>query len=1005
MGYKRRREKGSLPCSASLNAAHGRKGALWPIPVDVSSYQWLQQSPHGTLVTHGCMTGSIRLPSRRLMTYTTIFEPFARIYFFLPSPRIRRRVSSLLSPPKSWSSCLQIFLLGILYLSMPTNAGGLYSIGTDSMTGSTSAPSNLGKTEGCFSKFDFLLSQTYPAVEIDNRVCQAFCASQRFSVSATSLNTCYCGNNYPSAFFKVKDDICDNPCSPDKTYCFVYACCGSRDGTYFTVAFAGQLLRQLTYDYRMSNPRLRDHIKTLMGASAPLQVMSSNGLSTGVVMSGGAGIGLQGSCPDHYSEFKGACYSRVYGKMMSYIQAKERCQEDGASLAVITSREENDYLTRMLFQRPGWIGLSNRDVGGFQWDDYTNWGPGEPNSLNGFVTKLPVSGAATGDAFDDLQAGVRNIRQLAVYSSSRLLGVQGRYLYTNGSEIIGNVMGTNKGGDTAVISLSYGQYFASAFGDVVNDKLQSLNLVVKDVKGNSITYGPYGTPGGSGAKSWIVNATGLLVGFFGFNSPQGINQLGFYDLQSPRCEEFTMLAVDQDVEPRWGTPLDVYLQHSATGAYLGIDGAGNVFTSTSRSNDAQLQVVGAVNTTGFTIKSKNYGFYLKLDPDEGHLKTLDSSVIDADDFSYYRREHQRRVPVAATENRRERNDAGAEDLRADESFMQSDSLSPKNSEDDSNEEGIFARKRRARNRRHQALDRSRREVLTFNAGTATPVPTPAGMKFDSNEANKPSVFSSTKSFGPVSVQNLQIGVTVQKSESMPNPRYCSLKIYDLTATSDSFSCYYIQGDTSNLPMVDLSVQAFTIQDKTTNMKPRTPLQNGRTKCENESPTDTLTCTFSYGEGLTFSTALSVTWGQNYANQFQMERRYGENTAIWYNYLYAYDNQYTSITTNTYVESRNWAVNVPVPPLTVCTIQYWLTSVDVNYVWLAILKATGSFELSANGVYFGTNHALSDVSDPWDLNVYQWGRYSAASQAEVIITTDEMQAAKYQLQVPPMNNIP
>ncbi|TFJ88496.1 hypothetical protein NSK_000070 [Nannochloropsis salina CCMP1776] len=828
-----------------------------------------------------------------------------------------------------------------------------------------------------------------------------------------------------------------------------------------------------------------------MGASAPLQVMSSSGLSTGVVMSGGAGIGLQGSCPDHYSEFKGACYSRVYGKMMSYIQAKERCQEDGASLAVITSREENDYLTRMLFQRPGWIGLSNRDVGGFQWDDYTNWGPGEPNSLNGFVTKLPVSGAATGDAFDDLQAGVRNIRQLAVYSSSRLLGIQGRYLYTNGSEIIGNVMGTNKGGDTAVISLSYGQYFASAFGDVVNDKLQSLNLVVKDVKGNSITYGPYGTPGGSGAKSWIVNATGGSINSaFMICSPQDVHKsprkasgaqypahnhstvshtpvssvrrlvplivrrvdglgepidnlgtvngggsglcgvlrgdsqwYGFPCTSSfsqavckrPKAspvggrittgEEFTMLAVDQDVEPRWGTPLDVYLQHSATGAYLGIDGAGNVFTSTSRSNDVQLQVVGAVNTTGFTIKSKNYGFYLKLDPDEGHLKTLDNSVIDADDFSYYRREHQRRVPMVAAENRRERNDAGAEDLRADESFVRSDSLSPENSEDDSNEEGIFARKRRARNRRHQALDRSRREVLTFNAGTATPAPTPAGMKFDSNEANKPSVFSSTKSFGPVSVQNLQIGVTVQKSESMPNPRYCSLKIYDLTATSDSFSCYYIQGDTSNLPMVDLSVQAFTIQDKTTNMKPRTPLQNGRTKCENESPTDTLTCTFSYGEGLTFSTALSVTWGQNYANQFQMERRYGENTAIWYNYLYAYDNQYTSITTNTYVESRNWAVNVPVPPLTVCTIQYWLTSVDVNYVWLAILKATGSFELSANGVYFGTNHALSDVSDPWDLNVYQWGRYSATSQAEVIITTDEMQAAKYQLQVPPMNNIP
>lgn len=88
--------------------------------------------------------------------------------------------------------------------------------------------------------------------------------------------------------------------------------------------------------------------------------------------------------------------------------------------------------------------------------------------------------------------------------------MQGRYLYTNGSEIIANVMGTNKGGDTAVISLSYGQYFASAFGEIVNNNLQTLNLVVKDVKGNSITYGPYGTSGGSGAKRWSVNATGYV---------------------------------------------------------------------------------------------------------------------------------------------------------------------------------------------------------------------------------------------------------------------------------------------------------------------------------------------------------------------------------------------------------------------------------------------------------------------------------------------------------------
>jgi hypothetical protein len=213
-----------------------------------------------------------------------------------------------------------------------------------------------------------------------------------------------------------------------------------------------------------------------------------------------------------------------------------------------------------------------------------------------------------------------------------------------------------------------------------------------------------------------------------------------------------------------------------------------------------------------------------------------------------------------------------------------------------------------------------------------------------------------------------------------------------------------QGDGAGLPRVDLEVDAFTIQDKTTIMNPRTPLQNGRTKCENQSPTDTLTCTFAYGEGLTFSKSLAVQYGQNYANQFQAEHKATDYSSVYYNWLQAFDNQYISITTNTYVESRNWAVNVPVPPMTVCTMQFWLSSVELDYVWQAILKATGSFDLTANGVYFGSHYALSDISNPWDLHVYQWGRYSAPTQAEVIISTDEIQAAKYQLQVPSLSNV-
>jgi hypothetical protein len=62
---------------------------------------------------------------------------------------------------------------------------------------------------------------------------------------------------------------------------------------------------------------------------------------------------------------------------------------------------------------------------------------------------------------------------------------------------------------------------------------------------------------------------------------------------------------------------------------------------------------------------------------------------------------------------------------------------------------------------------------------------------------------------------------------------------------------------SNLPRSAMDMADFSIQDKSVGIINRTPLQNGRTLCENQSPTDTLTCTFAYGEGLTFSRTLQV----------------------------------------------------------------------------------------------------------------------------------------------------
>jgi len=123
-----------------------------------------------------------------------------------------------------------------------------------------------------------------------------------------------------------------------------------------------------------------------------------------------------------------------------------------------------------------------------------------------------------------------------------------------------------------------------------------------------------------------------------------------------------------------------------------------------------------------------------------------------------------------------------------------------------------------------------------------------------------------------------------------------------------------------------------------------------------------------------------------------------------NWLVAVQADVVTYTSQTYVETRNWAVNVPVPPLKVCSIQFWLTQLDVSYLWQAILQAVGAFDLTSMGVYYGTDWSVTDISKPQDLFFYQWGRYTSPSQAEIIITVDEIDSASYQgLQVPEMAN--
>lgn len=299
-------------------------------------------------------------------------------------------------------------------------------MGSNTVQG-TSDPPPLGQTEGCYNKVDYQLSVIYDKVELDNTVCQKYCASQRFAISATSQTTCYCGNLYPGPEFRVDDIFCNNPCSADREICIAYACCGSKDGAYFTVAFADELdptlelLRQLTYDYRNRNPTINRYMDKLMGTSAPLQVLAANtnpmntmaSNSAPVLMSSGGsiqtsgGLAFSGSCPDYYREFEGRCYRRIAGTALTYMAAVAKCQKDHANLAIIRSSGANAYIQQRLNGQAGWFGLSNHPDGNWRWTTFMNWDTNQPSEVGTMVKTNPYGVAAGGTAFDDMTPSIR----------------------------------------------------------------------------------------------------------------------------------------------------------------------------------------------------------------------------------------------------------------------------------------------------------------------------------------------------------------------------------------------------------------------------------------------------------------------------------------------------------------------------------------------------------------------------------------------------------------------
>ena len=120
---------------------------------------------------------------------------------------------------------------------------------------------------------------------------------------------------------------------------------------------------------------------------------------------------------------------------------------------------------------------------------------------------------------------------------------------------------------------------------------------------------------------------------------------------------------------------------------------------------------------------------------------------------------------------------------------------------------------------------------------------------------------------------------------------------------------------------------------------------------------------------------------------------------YYNFLHAYESSFTYSTTRSYTQTRNWQIVAPIAPKSVGTIQFWLSMLQIRYIWQAVLKAKGSFELSTLGMQIGHQNSLTQLSQTEDLFFYMFGQYIYPDQPEVIVSVDDRESQRYPYSLP------
>jgi len=264
------------------------------------------------------------------------------------------------------------------------------------------------------------------------------------------------------------------------------------------------------------------------------------------------------------------------------------------------------------------------------------------------------------------------------------------------------------------------------------------------------------------------------------------------------------------------------------------------------------------------------------------------------------------------------------------------------------------------------------------------------------------LFTVTHVVPALGIQNLAISL-VAKGNADAGPMLCSMYVYDLTPESTSFKCYEVQGSTDGLPVVNLEMAAWINQDRTTVLSPRVPLDMGRLVCENTNPYQSSTCSATYGQALGIATTISMMAGYILQDTYQI--LYLDPKGNFWNMAIMRTNTYTDVILMQYLQTNQYTANVPVPPQTTVILQFWQSTVALNYVWNALFAATGSFQLSSLGFNIDSPRSLSAVSSPQDLFFYLWGRFQYPTQGELIISSNQATYNTWPFDRPANNNVP